>query len=548
MRAPAVPAARRPGTGASAVPQGTRPRRRLPWRTALAAAGGLLLLLAFPGYSLTLMAVPGTAALALAVHGQRARAGAWLGLVFGLAFFVPLLSWSGVYVGAFPWLALAVSQAAFSALLGAATAATSRLPLWPLWTAALWVADEALRGRVPFGGFPWGRLGFSQTDGPFLALAAYGGVPLVGFAVALTGALLAAAVLAVTRARRAAAGAPAGRGRALRAVAAAGAGVLAVPLVAALAWLPLPGSSLAGGGPTVTVAVVQGDVPEAGLEFNARRRAVLDNHVQRTLELAAAVAAGEEEQPDLVVWPENSSDIDPYVNADAARQISRAAEAVAAPVLVGAVLDGPGRFISNTAIVWDPETGPGDTYVKRHPVPLAEYVPARDFFRLFSDKVDLVRRDFTAGTEVGVLDVGGARVGDVICFEVVYDSLVRDTVQAGAGMLVVQTNNATFGFTDESAQQVAAAQVRAVETGRSVALASTSGISAVIAPDGSLARQSELFTPAVFVERIAQREATTLATRVGAAPEWALTALGAGAVLAVAAPALRRRVPAGSPR
>ncbi|MEX5720227.1 apolipoprotein N-acyltransferase, partial [Geodermatophilus maliterrae] len=319
-------------------------------------------------------------------------------------------------------------------------------------------------------------------------------------------------------------------------------------LVGALAWLPLPGSSLTSGGPMVTVAVVQGDVPEAGLEFNARRRAVLDNHVQRTLALAAAVAAGDEEQPDLVVWPENSSDIDPYVNADAARQISRAAEAVDAPILVGAVLDGPGRFISNTAIVWDPGTGPGDTYVKRHPVPLAEYVPARDFFRFFSDKVDLVRRDFTAGTEVGVLDMGGARVGDVICFEVVYDSLVRDTVEAGAGMLVVQTNNATFGFTDESVQQVAAAQVRAVETGRSVALASTSGISAVIAPDGSLARQSELFTSAVFVEQIAQREATTLATRLGAAPEWALTALGAGAVLAVAAPGLRRRVRAGSAR
>ncbi|MGR7027310.1 apolipoprotein N-acyltransferase [Geodermatophilus sp. URMC 62] len=526
-------------------------RRRLPWRTALAAAGGFLLLLAFPGWSLPPLAVLGPAALALAVHRQRARAGAWLGLVSGLAFFVPLLSWSGTYVGAFPWLALALSQAAFLALLGAATAATSRLRLWPLWTAALWVADEALRGRVPFGGFPWGRLGLSQTDGPFLALAAYGGVPLVGFAVALTGALLAAAVLALVRARRD----PAAGGRRRRAVrtavrtaVAALAGAAAVPLLGGLAWLPLPGSSLTAGGPAVTVAVVQGDVPEAGLEFNARRRAVLDNHVQRTLELAARVAAGDEPAPDLVVWPENSSDIDPYLNADAARQIDRAAAAVDAPILVGAVLDGPGRYLSNTAIVWEPGTGPGDTYVKRHPVPLAEYVPARRFFRFFSDKVDLVRRDFTAGTEVGVLDVGGARVGDVICFEVVYDSLVHDTVEAGAGMLVVQTNNATFGFTDESAQQVAAARVRAVESGRSVALASTSGISAVIAPDGSLAASSGLFEPAVLVARIAQRDAATVATRLGAAPEWALCALGAAAVLAAAAPAVRRRVRAGGAR
>jgi apolipoprotein N-acyltransferase len=263
--------------------------------------------------------------------------------------------------------------------------------------------------------------------------------------------------------------------------------------------------------------------------------------VDRTIVLAEAVAAGERPQPNLVVWPENSSDIDPYRNDDAARQISRAAEAIGAPILVGAVVSGPGEFISNTAIVWDPETGPGDTYVKRHPVPFGEYIPARDFFRLFSDKVDLVRRDFAAGDEVGLLEMGGARIADLICFEVVYDGLVHDAVRAGAGMLVVQTNNATFGYSAESEQQVAAAQVRAVEYGRSVALASTSGISAVIAPDGSLAASSGLFESAVFVEEIAQRDATTLAERLGAGPEWLLTALGAGALLAGAVPALRRR-------
>jgi apolipoprotein N-acyltransferase len=506
--------------------------RRLPWRTLLAAAGGLVLLLAFPGYSLPWLAPLGPAALALAVHGQRARSGAWLGLVFGLCFFVPLLSWSGIFVGWLPWLALAGWEAVHLALLGAATAATSRLRLWPLWAAALWVADEALRGRFVLDGFPWGRLGLSQTEGPFLALAAFGGVPLVGFAVALTGTLLAAALLAVVRGR--------GRG-ARRGAALAVAGALAVPLLGSLAWLPLPGASLTAGGPAVTVAVVQGGVPEPGLDFNARRRAVLDNHVAGTRELAEAVAAGERDQPDVVIWPENSSDIDPYLNEDAARQISRAASAIDAPILVGAVVDGPGRFISNTGIVWDPEDGPGDTYVKRHPVPLAEYVPARAFFRFFSDKVDLVRRDFVHGTEVGLLEFGGARVGDVICFEVVYDGLVRDVVRAGAGMIVVQTNNATFGYTDESEQQLAASRLRAVEFGRTVVVAATSGISAIVAPDGSLAARSELYTADTFVEDIAQRDSTTLAERVGAAPEWVLTALGTGAVLTVVLRSRARR-------
>ncbi|MCW2740323.1 MAG: Apolipoprotein N-acyltransferase [Blastococcus sp.] len=512
---------------------------RLPWRTLIAAVGGLLLLLAFPGHDLTALAVLGPAALALAVRGQRVRSGLWLGLVFGLAFFVPLLSWSGIYVGPLPWLALAGLEAVHVALLGGAAALTSRLPLWPLWGAALWVADEAVRGRFFLDGFPWGRLGFSQTGGPLMSLVAYGGVPLVTFAVALTGTLLAAAALAVARARAAGSG-PAERGPALRRAALLVLAVLAVPLVGMLAWLPLPGPSLTEGGPESTVAVIQGNVPRAGLDFNAQRRAVLDNHVQRTLELAEAVAAGEEPQPDLVLWPENSSDIDPYLNVDAARQIDRAARAIDAPVLVGAIVRGPGRFISNTAIVWDPDDGPGDTYVKRHPVPLAEYVPARSFFRFFSKEVDRVT-DQHAGSEVGVLDMGGARVGDLICFEVVYDGLVNDVVDGGAGMIVVQTNNATFGYTDESEQQLAMSRLRAVEFGRTVAVAATSGISAIVAPDGSVVRSSELFTPDVLVERIAQRSSTTVAQRLGAVPEWVLSALGAGAVLAVAGPALLRR-------
>jgi apolipoprotein N-acyltransferase len=544
-----------PASGTGTLPRPARPQRstpagsrqRWPWRTALAALGGVLLLLAFPGYDLPALAPLGPAALALAVRGQRFRSGLWLGLVFGTAFFVPLLSWTGVYVGEFPWLALAVMESLYLALLGGASALTSRLPLWPLWTAALWVADEALRGRTPFGGFPWGRLGFSQTEGPLLSLAAYGGVPLVSFAVALTGTLLAAAAPRLARAWRGASD-DRERGPALRAALAAVAAVLAVPLMGGLAWLPLAGPSLTDGGGTATVAVIQGNVPRAGLDFNAQRRAVLDNHVQQTLELAAAVDDGREPQPDVVIWPENSSDIDPYLNGDAARVISRAAEAIGAPVLVGAVVEGPGEYISNTAIVWDPEDGPGDTYVKRHPVPFGEYVPARSLFRVFSDKVDLIRRDFFAGDEVGVLAMDGVRVGDLICFEVVYDGLVNDVVDGGAGMLVVQTNNATFGFTDESEQQLAASRLRAVEFGRTVVVAATSGISAIVAPDGSVARSSELFTAATFVEEIAQRDSTTVALRLGAAPEWTLTALAVGALLAAVRPGLLRRPRGGAGR
>ena len=267
------------------------------------------------------------------------------------------------------------------------------------------------------------------------------------------------------------------------------------------------------------------------MDFNAQRRAVLDNHVSRTLELAQQVRAGARAQPDLVIWPENASDIDPLKNPDAAELIDRAASAIGAPILVGAVLQGPGDGLRNAGIVWDPDDGPGESYVKRHPVPFGEYIPLRDFFRVFSDKVDQVRRDLVAGTEPGVLPMGSATLGDLICFEVAYDALVGDVVRGGARMLVVQTNNATFGYTGESEQQLAMGRLRAIEHGRTVVVAATSGISAVIAPDGTVVDRSALFTSDVFVRDIAQRDQLTLATKLGEIPEHGLSVAGLGALL-----------------
>jgi apolipoprotein N-acyltransferase len=498
--------------------------RAAPARGALAVAGGALLLLAFPPYDLWWLAPPASACQALAVRGSSARGGALLGLVAGLTCFVPLLSWSGVFVGWLPWLLLAVYQSLYLAAAGAALAVVQRLPWWPLWTACVWVLQEAVRSRWPFEGFTWGRLAFSQADAPTVGLAALAGAPAVTFAVALAGGLLAwvAVQLVARRARPAA-------------LAAA-----AVVAVLVTGWLvPAPDPA----GPPVTAAVVQGNVPRMGLDFNAQREAVLRNHVAATEDLAAQVAAGEVLQPDLVVWPENSSDIDPFRNPSASALIDRAAAAIGVPILVGAVVvTDDDRNLENTSVVWDPVTGPGDTYVKRHPVPFAEYVPFRRLARLVSDKVDLVRRDFVAGDEVGLLQVGPAAVGVVICFEVAYDDLPRDAVRAGAQVLAVQTNNATFGFTAETEQQLAMARLRAVEHARTVLVASTSGVSAVIGPSGEVQQRVELFTQASPVTTFALANGRTPATRVGAWPEVLVALLGLVAVVVGA----RRPRPAAS--
>jgi apolipoprotein N-acyltransferase len=296
-------------------------------------------------------------------------------------------------------------------------------------------------------------------------------------------------------------------------------------------------------GPPVTVAIVQGNVPRLGLDFNEQRRQVLDNHVTATEDLARQVAAGQSPQPALVVWPENASDIDPLRNPDAARQIAAAATAIKAPILVGAVLRGdPGtNQVKNVGLLWQPVTGPdlAQMYVKRHPVPFAEYIPLRRIARLVSTEVDRVRSDMVAGTTAGVVRTGPAVLGDVICFEVAYDEIVRDTVTGGAQLLTVQTNNATFDVA-EARQQLAMVRLRAVEHGRESLMVSTVGVSAFVSASGRVRTSTGFNTRAVVVRDMRLGDSRTLATRLGFWPEAVATALALIA-LAGAVPLHRRR-------
>ena len=500
---------------------GFRPGRRAGFaaRFAGAAGGGLLLYLSFPPRTLWWLALPAFALLAVVLHGRSGRAGFGWGFVFGLAFVLPLLVWIGSLVGVAPWLALCVAEALFVGLTGAGMAVAGRLPAAPLLLAAVWVAGEALRGRVPFGGLPWGRVGFGQPDGPLLPVAAIGGEPLLSFCTVLAGLALGELL------RRAVVG----RGRSVRRWAFPA--LLAVLALAAgpLAAL-LPPAGAAAPQRTVTIAAVQGNVPRLGLDFNAQRRAVLDNHVRETERLAADVAAGLRPRPDLVIWPENSSDIDPLRNADAAAQIDRAARAIQAPILVGAVLSNPdGLTTSNSALVWQAGIGPVERNDKRRVQPFGEYLPMRSFFRLFSAYADRAGY-FVPGPGPGAVDMAGVRVGVTICWEIAFDDLVADSVDAGAQVLAVPSNNATFGLSEMTYQQLAMSRVRAVEHDRPVIIATTSGVSATITREGAVTSSSRQFTPDVLVDRTELRDTTTLATRLRDVPEWVLAALGVIAV------------------
>ncbi|MFD5464725.1 apolipoprotein N-acyltransferase [Kitasatospora sp. NPDC127059] len=515
-----------PGRGARAL---AKVRAGLP-RTGLAALAGLLLALAFPPYDLWPLSLLGVAALSLLTRGRTFRQGAWTGFAFGFPFFLMLLSWLRV-VGWDATVGLSVIEALFLALLGGALALTSRLPGWPLWAASLWVTQEWARDRLPLGGFPWGRLAFANTATPYTPLAALGGAPLVTFAVALSGTLLAWAALRVR-----------GPGRAPRAAALAALGAVAALLAGYLVPVPTAAAD------TVKVAIVQGNVPNPGMDFLGRPMMVLNNHASATERLAADVQAGKVPRPDVVIWPENSSDLDPFSDPLARQRIDEAVKAVGVPTLVGTLVDGPdAQHVQNEGIVWDPVTGPGSSYTKQHPVPFGEYVPFRAQLMKVITRLQRVARDFYPGDHNGVMQLGPARIGDVICFEVAYDEIVRDTVDSGARVLVVQTNNATYAKTGQPEQQLAMSRLRAVEHGRAVLIAATSGISAVIAPDGTVEQRTAELTPAELSATVPLRDGTTVADRVGAAPEWTLAV---GGLLACAAAVLlgrRRKTADGTP-
>ncbi|MFE6970226.1 apolipoprotein N-acyltransferase [Isoptericola sp. NPDC057653] len=542
----------------------------------LAVAAGVALWASFPDVGAWPLAFVGVALLFAALRREGRRAAGWnflVGLVAGLTFWLPHIWWANFATDTVPWIALASLEALFLAGFGALWTWARRWgwvrrhPLAQgLVFAVLFVAVEQWRSEIPFGGFPWGRLAWTVAGAPTGRAAWLGGTTLVSFLVAGAGLLLALAVGRLLRTDW--------RTAAARVRGAASAGVLvlaAAVLVVGPQLLPLAhdagtrevtdaadpghvGTVVDAGTATAQAGVlraggVQGNVSEPGEGSFANRAEVLNNHLDGTYAIADEQAAGDfgdgpTDGVDVVLWPENGSDLDPQTTPEVGDAIDTAARAVDAPILVGAQ-EYPatgGRY--NVALLWEPGQGVTQRYAKQHPAPFGEYIPIRGFVRLFSSQVDRVTTDMIPGTEPAVVDlpVDGAAIGrgsgpatvpmaTVICFEVAYDEIVRDAVQRGAQVLVVPTNNASFGYTAESTQQLAMTRLQAITTGRAAVQVSTVGVSGVVAPDGTLVARTQLFTPDHWVADLPLRTELTPAVRAGYWPGWAV---GAAAVVLVA--------------
>lgn len=408
----------------------------------LSALAGALLTLAFEPVALWWFAP-----IALFLHMYalaRTNKKVLSSFIFALIFNALLLHWTSTFVGSTPWLILSLGLSLFYLPL----ALVSRLGIgaYPF----IFIALEEVRNRFPFGGFGWGRIAYSQADSPYAAIAARGGA----IALSAMTLLLAAFLYFVFKGR------------------------LKLLLVVPLFSLLIP-NNIAVIGQT-SALMVQGNVPELGLDFNSRAKAVFNNHYESTKRELA-----KNPKIDFILWPENSVDVDPFTNLD----VKGALDSIDKPLIIGAVL-GKGNKFLNTSILWGGELPP--TYVKQHLTPFGEYIPLRKIASAISPYTDRVT-DFEPGQTQVIFKVKDAVIAPIICYELIDDQILHEAA-ISSNLLAVQTNSATFGMSAESAQQLSITRIRAIEHSRNILSVSTTGYSAVISYKGKVEDKTSMAT------------------------------------------------------
>lgn len=473
-----------------------------------AVLAGLCFDLAGPSASAALLTWLAIGLALASFWGTRFWPGVGLGAMFGAAFWLPHISWLTLYLGPVPYLALVTVMVAWMALMGGGIALVTRhLPamltvlgvrarlvqntLVAIAVASVWVLREQLQGSVPYDGFAWGRVGYPLASTGWSALVSWLGFAGFSWSVVFLTALV---VGLLSHARRS-------DSLMFRLTP-----LFALALIA-LAWFTPVYPSVVSG--TTRIAAVQGN-SESAIFAGARPGDALEKHLDESAQLIG-------EQLDFVVWPENATDVPPQRDATVVAQLDMLTERLDAPLVTGAITERNGS-VFNSSIVWESGLGVVDQYDKRQPVPFAEYMPHRSFYRaLAPDLVDLVALDYTHGDGSSVIDVAGVRAGVMICFDIIFDQLARDLVDQGGQVILAQTNNADFGTTDENLQQLEISRLRAIETGRSIVVISTVGTSAIISSTGETVAKLTPHTPGHMIAEVELSETVTPAIRWGGA-------------------------------
>ena len=389
--------------------------------------------------------------------------------IFGLTLNLIVLHWSSTFVGSIPWVILAIGLSLF--YLPLALVSKWGITAYPL----IYILLEEVRNRFPFGGFGWVRIAFTQADAPYAKFAAIGGATALSAAVVL----IALVIFHISHRK-----------------------FSLLPLLPFLLVLVPVNTSVVD---STNVLMIQGNVPQMGLDFNSRAKAVFNNHFERTqMEIA------KNSKVDLILWPENSVDVDPFLNSD----VKKSLDSIKQPLIIGAIVNKGNRLL-NTSILWGGELP--ETYIKQHLTPFGEYIPLRSLARIVSPLVDEVE-DFSPGDTGKTFEIGKIKVAPVICYELIDDALLQKAAK-NSNILAVQTNSATFGMSAESAQQLSITRIRAIEHGRNIASVSTTGYSAIIDSSGKVLQKTSMGTADSIRASVDLIEGQTPRDRAG---DWAL--------------------------
>ena len=391
--------------------------------------------------------------------------------LFGFMSSAITLWWAGKYVGLIPLALLALLHGLFYLPLGLLGRYTNNI----FWFIPTLLAIEEVRSHFPFSGFSWMRISFSQADAPYASVISIGG------ALLLSAWVLAISSIMVKFKKK-----------------------LAFPLLFVIV-LPLLLNNSYSSQERMSFLGIQGNTPSVGLTFNDRAEAVFKLHLAETRK-------ADIDRTDVIIWPENAIDVDPFANTKVRESIESLTSTLKIPLIAGAITRQSGQ-LENVSLMYDEGGEVVSYYSKQYLTPFGEYMPLRQIARVISPYVDDVV-DFNVGERVDNHVVDGFNLAPVICYELLSDSLVQKAAKSSEA-LVVQTNSATFADTSESAQQLQITRLRAIENAREIVSVSTIGISAHIGINGEIISKTEENISAQLSGDLRSNSVNTLASILG---------------------------------
>jgi apolipoprotein N-acyltransferase len=459
----------------------------------LGALGGLLVWASFPPLSLGALLFVAPVPFLIGVRrSSSGRQAVLVGLAFGIGFFGPLLEWI-TEMGVIAWAPLVFLESLFPAAFAWMVFRVRNRAGWQ-WMACVvggWALTELARSYLPVGGFTWGWLGYAVSG----FAGARGAAQWIGVSGWTMLAMLVAGGLALWVDTR--------RGGLWAVV---GGGLVLVLVMAGTTW---PATA---DGQVLRVAIVQGNTPCPAERCVNERQQITQSH----LDLTRTLPSGEF---DLIVWPESSTGYatDPVANPAVADQITAEAVRLDSYMLVGGDRPVDDEHFANANLVFAPDGTIVGEYLKTHPVPFGEYIPWRVVFG-WTERFRAAPRDMVRGDGPVVFSTDWGSLGSVISFEGAFARIMRGPARAGAGLLVVATNNSSYGLGPASDQFIGMTRMHASALGVDVIHAALTGRSTIISDNGSVGPTSGLFTAEILIGEVRVRSSgTTLYTVLG---EW----------------------------